>query len=175
MNHRSYLLELNSPGELRAQSFPQTGVVISQARPGEAGRCRRLWSEVGRGFWSEREEWPEEQWRRYLEEARVSFWIAVLNAEDIGFFELTILADDIKIEGFGLLPPWRDRGLGGALLSAATQHAFALGARRVWLHTATDDHPHALPNYQKRGYRIYREEALENPMPSSPPPGPTRG
>ena len=27
-----------------------------------------------------------------------------------------------------------------------------------------DDHPHALPNYRQRGFGIYREEALSNPL-----------
>lgn len=173
MNHRSYLLDLYSREELRAKSFPQSGIAISQAKPGETDRCRRLWTEVGRGFWSEREEWLEEQWDRHLKDSSVSFWIATRSSEDIGFFELTALADDIKIEGFGLLPPWRTHGFGGGLLSAATQRAFDLGARRVWLHTATDDHPNALPNYKKRGYRIYHEETLESPMPNQSP-EPTR-
>ena len=34
---------------------------------------------------------------------------------------------------------------------------------RVWLHTCNLDGPHALSNYQKRGFRIY--EVIEEPMP----------
>lgn len=173
MNHRSYLLELNSREDFLAKNFPGPGIAILQAKADEAERCRRLWSEVGRGFWREREEWPGAEWMRYLADPRVSFWIATHGVEDIGFFELTAVGDVSKIEGFGLLPAWRNHGLGGGLLSAATQCAFDRGARRIWLHTATDDHPHALPNYKKRGYRIYHEDALENPMPS-PSPGPCR-
>jgi GNAT superfamily N-acetyltransferase len=167
MNHRSYLLELSSRREFRARSFPQPGISISQAKPHEADRCRRLWTEVGSGFWSEREEWSGAQWAQYLNDPRVAFWIAACGSEDIGFYELTTLGEETKIEGFGLLPSWRSHGFGGGLLSAATQCAFDRGASRIWLHTATDDHPNALPNYQKRGYQIYREENLENPMPTA--------
>jgi hypothetical protein len=53
-----------------------------------------------------------------------------------------------------------------AFLSAATQQAFATAAKRVGLHTATDDHPNATPNYQARGYRVCKERELKNPMPS---------
>ncbi len=75
------------------------------------------------------------------------------------------------MEGFGLLPQYRGQGLGSGLLSAATEKAFATGAKRIWLQTATDDHPNALPNYLAGGYRIYRESVLKNPMPSCHEPG----
>jgi hypothetical protein len=31
----------------------------------------------------------------------------------------------------------------------------------VWLHTSTLDHPNALPNYQKRGFRPYHSYIRE--------------
>ena len=33
-----------------------------------------------------------------------------------------------------------------------------MGARRVWLHTCTLDHPNALANYQARGLRMFKQE-----------------
>jgi hypothetical protein len=30
--------------------------------------------------------------------------------------------------------------------------------RRVWLHTSSRDHPHAKPNYERRGFRPFRTE-----------------
>jgi hypothetical protein len=38
---------------------------------------------------------------------------------------------------------------------------WGLGAVLVWLHTSTLDHPAALPNYLKRGFRPVREEVYE--------------
>jgi ribosomal protein S18 acetylase RimI-like enzyme len=164
MNHRSYWLELTSRGDFRPKAFPESDIHIIRAGGGDVGICSRLWRAVGQGFWTERENWTQAQWCSHLVNAVVSFWVAKKLTEEIGFFELVQDGEKVKIEGFGLLPQWRSRGLGGGLLSAATQHAFDLGATRIWLHTATDDHPNALRNYQKRGYRIYREDALENPM-----------
>lgn len=139
--------------------------VLARAGAGEGPRCRALWTEVGRGFWTERIRWKEARWRQHLESAdRIAFWVAAVGGEDIGFFELCRSRRGVKLEGFGLLPGWRGRGLGGRLLSAATELAFDMGARRVWLHTATDDHPNALPNYRARGYRVVREAPLRNPV-----------
>jgi ribosomal protein S18 acetylase RimI-like enzyme len=164
MRHRSYLLELPSKSDFRPKAFPESGISIVRVGTDDADLCRHLWVEVGRGFWSEREDWMLEQWRTYLSKEAISFWIVRKDIRELGFFELVRDKADIKIEGLGLLPQWRNRGLGGGLLSAATQQAFDYGAKRIWLHTATDDHPNALPNYRKRGYRVYHEEELKNPV-----------
>lgn len=165
MKHRSYWLELCAPGDLRPASFSIGGIAVERLRGSEWARGRMLWTEVGRGFWTERAAWAPGDWQRHLDDRDTWFGAAGRASDDIGFFELVRTGDQVKLEGFGLLPVWRERGLGAGLLTVATRQAFALGARRVWLHTATDDHPHALPNYRARGYRLYREEALEHPMP----------
>jgi ribosomal protein S18 acetylase RimI-like enzyme len=166
MRHRSYLLELPSKEDFLPKAFPEPGIFVVQTRTSDAELCRHLWVEVGRGFWNEREDWKLEQWRTHLSDEAISFWIARKDTSELGFFELARDKADMKIEGLGLLPPWRNKGLGGGLLSAATQRAFDYGAKRIWLHTATDDHPNALPNYRKRGYRVYHEEELRKPVPN---------
>lgn len=170
LSHRTYWLELGSPAELRSKPFALEGVTLARLRGEERARATQLWTEVGRGFWREREDWPAARWQEHLDTAHTRFTAAELSARDVGFFELVREGDEVEIAGFGLLPDWRGRGLGAGLLSAATREAFALGARRIWLHTATDDHPHALPNYLARGYRVYREELLVHPMPGRPAP-----
>lgn len=169
MRYCSYLLDLPSKGDFRPKTFPDSGILVVQAVTSDADLCKHLWIEVGRGFWNEREDWTSERWRAYLSEGPISFWIARRATEAIGFFELARDNESTKIEGLGFLPQWRNRGLGGGLLSAATQQAFDCGAKRIWLHTATDDHPNALPNYRKRGYRIYHEVELKHPMPGRHP------
>ena len=166
MRHRSYLLELPSKSDFRPKTFPDSAILAVRASASDAGLCRHLWIEVGRGFWNERADWTSERWRTHLTEEAVSFWIARTATEEVGFFELARDNENMKIEGLGLLPLWRNRGLGGGLLSVATKRAFDDGATRIWLHTATDDHPNALPNYRKRGYRIYQEEELKHPFPN---------
>jgi GNAT superfamily N-acetyltransferase len=64
----------------------------------------------------------------------------------------------VEIAYFGLLPHAVGTGQGGALLSAAVERAWEMGASRVYVNTCTLDHPRALENYQKRGFRLFREE-----------------
>jgi ribosomal protein S18 acetylase RimI-like enzyme len=153
-----------TPEAFRPRAFPAADVALVAATPADHARCRRLWLEVGRGYWTARTRWHARRWRTHLAQAGVAFWIARRAARDVGFFELAARRRSVKVEGLGLLPECRGRHLGAALVSAATAQAFAEGAPRVWLHTATDDHPHALPNYEARGYRVFRERPLAKPI-----------
>jgi len=62
---------------------------------------------------------------------------------------------------FGIVAAEFGRGFGKHLLSTAVRDAWALGPKRVWLHTCTLDHPNALPNYIARGFTPYRTETYE--------------
>jgi GNAT superfamily N-acetyltransferase len=161
--HRSFLLAVTLE-TFRPRAFPAADLRLVRAAPADHARCRHLWREVGRGHWTARIRWDARRWRAHLAAPGVTFWIVRRSARDVGFFELAARRRSVKVEGVGLLPEWRGRHLGGGLVSAATERAFSSGAPRVWLHTATDDHPHALPNYVARGYRVYRERPLERPV-----------
>jgi ribosomal protein S18 acetylase RimI-like enzyme len=82
--------------------------------------------------------------------------------EPAGYFELKREASGaIEIAYFGLLPSAIGRALGKHLLTLAVEHAWRERPSRVWLHTSSLDHPHALGNYMKRGFRIVRVEQYE--------------
>ena len=84
-----------------------------------------------------------------------------------GYFELERQADaDVEIKYFGLLAAIVGAGLGGHLLTCAIERGFAMGAKRVWVHTCTQDHPQALANYKARGLRLYKEETIDVNQPS---------
>ncbi|GAA2630612.1 GNAT family N-acetyltransferase [Actinomadura fulvescens] len=68
--------------------------------------------------------------------------------------------DEVEIVSFGLLPDFVGKGLGGHALTLGVRQAWQVkpGVRRVWLHTSSLDHPNALPNYHRRGFRTFRTE-----------------
>jgi len=70
---------------------------------------------------------------------------------------------EVEILSFGLLPEFIGRGLGGYALTLGTQRAWELSptVSRVWLHTSSLDHPNALPNYHRRGFRTVKTEEIE--------------
>jgi ribosomal protein S18 acetylase RimI-like enzyme len=163
MHHRSFMLECQPATFLPRASQAKNFETIRAQWP-DVALCMRLWSQVGAGFWTERARWNLARWQTHLEQPNVSFWIARVSGQEAGCFELTAFSRGAKIEGFGLLPSYRGQRLGRDLLTAATLQAFKTGAPKVWLHTATDDHPNALQNYLSGGYRIVRERKLANPL-----------
>jgi GNAT superfamily N-acetyltransferase len=62
---------------------------------------------------------------------------------------------DVELKHFGLVPGMQGRGLGPWLLSTALCKEWQAGARRIWLHTDTWDHPAAVPVYVRAGFRVY--------------------
>jgi GNAT superfamily N-acetyltransferase len=122
-----------------------------------------LYRDVGEPwFWHDRLEWTDDELARHLARPGVGVWELLVAEESAGYFELQRHDDgSVEIAYFGLTPAFMDRGLGGALLTRAVEEAFAMGGRRVWLHTCTLDAPRALPAYKARGFREFRTQRLE--------------
>jgi GNAT superfamily N-acetyltransferase len=100
----------------------------------------------------------------------VETWVLSVGGVPAGYFELEVQAGaDVEIVYFGLLPAFIGQGLGAHLLTEAVERAWERGARRVWLHTCSMDHPQALGHYQARGFRRYREEVHTETLPDVSP------
>ena len=72
---------------------------------------------------------------------------------------------DVEFVFFGILPGFFGRGLGGPFLTDCVDAAWDLGPSRVWLHTCSEDHPHALSNYLARGFEVFRKETRIEEIP----------
>ncbi|HEY4649506.1 MAG TPA: GNAT family N-acetyltransferase [Gemmatimonadales bacterium] len=156
---RTYL-EMTSPGELIPGATPDPTPQIARVEQCSVALFRFLYREVGRAYrWTDRLGWDDKTIAAYLSDPDVSMWLLSWQAIPAGYFELRRHPDDgFEIAYFGLLPNFIGRGWGKYLLTRAVTAAWELGATRVWLHTCTLDHPAALPNYLKRGFRPVRRE-----------------
>jgi GNAT superfamily N-acetyltransferase len=159
---RTYL-EMRSPKELRPAVAPTPEPAIERMADCPVPFFRYLYREVGKAYhWTDRLNWSDETIRTYLATPGVSIWLMSSQGEPAGYFELRQYDDgSVEIAYFGLLPGYIGRGWGKFLLTRAVQSAWDLGTDRVWLHTCTLDHPAALPNYLKRGFRPFREEVYQ--------------
>jgi GNAT superfamily N-acetyltransferase len=131
---------------------------------------RFLYAAVGANWWwYSRLPWTHAQWLAYLDRPELETWVAYVRGTPAGYFELERQARDaVELAYFGVMPAFIGKGLGGALLSAAVERAWDMGAARVWVHTCTLDHPQALPNYRARGFEVFRVEEQTEELPDEP-------
>ena len=111
-------------------------------------------------------QWPsatrsDEDWARWLAEPGRRYRLVEYRGEIAGAADFEPQHEtDVEITTFGLLPEFVGKGLGGYALTLVVADAWALpGTKRVWLHTSTLDHPNALPNYLRRGFRSFSRPA----------------
>jgi ribosomal protein S18 acetylase RimI-like enzyme len=156
---RTYL-EMTDPRALRPGRVPDGDVRVARDDRCEPSFWRHLYATVGAAYqWLDRLPWTDEEIRGYLSDPAVSLWILTVGDALAGYFELRGGEDgSTEIVYFGLLPEFTGRGLGGYLLTEAVTRAWTSGARRVWLHTCTFDHPFAIQNYRDRGFTVFKTE-----------------
>lgn len=151
-------IEMNSRDEFSPVEVP-AGLKIEMVEARDGLVNQRMYREVGAEWdWTDRLVWSEEQWKDYAGKDGFETWQAFWEGELAGYFELERQEEgNVEVVHFGLLPGMIGKGLGSAMLSLAVAQAWKREeTKRVWLHTCTEDHPHALANYLKRGFRLFK-------------------
>lgn len=155
----TYYLEMTGPAQLRPARAAARPFAARRAELPYPALNRFFYEQVGRShYWTDRLAWTEEQWLSWLNRPELQTWIGYVCETPAGYFELEKQAAGVELVYFGLLPPFIGQGIGGALLTEAIGRAWAMDTQRVWVHTCTLDHPAALPNYRKRGFRLYDQK-----------------
>lgn len=111
-------------------------------------------------LWTGRRPWTWKQWEETVVQPGYDTWIGYHRGSPAGYFELDATNPArVEVQYFGLLPAFIGHGLGGPLLTACIDHAWANpDTETVWLHTCSKDHPRALNNYLSRGFEIVRTD-----------------
>lgn len=167
----TWYLEMLSPDQLIPKDASNPDLSILHAAIPSPEFSRFLYTSVGANwYWCDRLSWSDDQWYSYLARPEVQTWVAYVAGTPAGYVELEAQpGQNVEIVYFGLLPLFIGQGIGGHLLSVGTQHAWAMGAKRVWVHTCSLDSPHALRNYQRRGFQVYEAIAQSQTLPETPP------
>ncbi len=172
----TYYLESLDPHDLRPKRSSRTDIGLVRIDRPIPELNRFFYTTVGGNWhWTQRLPWTYQNWLDYLDRPELATWMLTANGTPVGYFELEMQPQhQVEIAYFGLLPQFVGAGLGGHLLTCAIECGWAMGAKRVWVHTCTLDHSSALANYQARGMRLYKEEThVEDvaPHPIGPWPG----
>lgn len=168
-----WYLEQTSPADLRPGAAPEGPVTVVRSETALPEYSRFLYTAVGADIgWTDRLGYTYAQWREFLERPGAETWVAYENGTPAGFIELDAQEDgNVEIVYFGLIPVFRGRRIGGHLLSYGVARAWDLAerhpepapTRRVWLHTCSDDGPHAMDNYLRRGFRLFDTKIEQEP------------
>jgi ribosomal protein S18 acetylase RimI-like enzyme len=153
-------LELDAAVARQATTAPSATLSLERVLSHEAANvAARMYRAVGGPWhWTDRLPWSDADWTAAVNRDDVELWVARLDGEIVGYFELQVEADAVELKYFGLIPEFTGRRIGGALLSASIERARELGKPRVTVNTCTLDHPAALANYLKGGFTIVRTE-----------------
>ncbi len=159
-------LEMTSAVDFAPAYIGAGDIEIVRMEMPDLGFYKFLYQSVGEEWaWRDRLQIGNAELRRILASPNTQVYVMYVSGSPGGYVELFRHKDDsVEIVYFGLRRDYMGRGLGKHLLSYGVARAWDMGARRVWLHTCNLDGPHALANYQKRGFRIYK--VIEEPMPA---------
>ena len=154
----TYVEMLAPPTE--AVEPPRHGLSVVHAHRPPLGYYRDLYDAVGAPWgWASRKKKSDDELRSIVHHPAVELHVLHVEGEPAGFAELDRRVEgEVELGQFGLTPDFIGMGLGRYFLSWAVRRAWQGGPRRVWLHTCTNDHPRALPNYHAAGFVTYREE-----------------
>jgi len=159
---RQYLeiKELNSLVEVKK---PNAYCKISLLNPPDFQINKFLYKQVGKNHrWIDRLAWSDNQWINYVNNSKVKTYILTEKDELVGYFEKinNLIENEIEIAYFGILENYYGKKYGGYLLSEAIKLSFKNKTLRVWVHTCSLDHKHALNNYQARGMSVFKKEKI---------------
>ena len=129
---------------------------------------RYLYNTVGADYvWWLRRAMSDRDLLALLRDPGVSIHVAYLDGEPAGFFELDARYNgNVNLSYFGLMPHAIGSGAGPGFLRQAIDAAWSSGPRTVTVNTCTADHPRAMPNYIRAGFRVLRsvKEVWEVPV-----------
>ena len=159
---RNYL-EINSIKDLNEVVKPNKDCSLNLLEPINFQLNKFFYKNIGKNHkWVDRLIWNEKQWIDYTTNTKVKTFVLKKGDDLVGYFELIFHNDknEIEIAYFGLLEEYQNKKLGSFLLTSAIKNSFLNTTKRVWVHTCSLDHKHALNNYISRGMRVYKTESI---------------
>ncbi len=160
---RNYL-EINSLQELKGTNKLSEDYSLSINNPINFQLNKFFYKTIGKKHqWIDRLTWSEQKWIDYVSSNNVQTYNFKYKDDLVGFFELIYHPEknETEIAYFGILEEYQNKKLGSYLLSEAIKRSFQNNSKRVWVHTCSLDHKHALNNYISRGMKIYKTETLK--------------
>ena len=165
MDVKVFYLEMKAHAR-RSVAVSRAGLLVLHAQRPSVAYYRFLYNAVGRDYhWYSRGKLSDAELATVIQHPLDEVHVLHVDGNPAGFAELDRRrADDIELVQFGLIGDYIGQGLGKWFLQWVIDKAWSYRPKRFWLHTCTLDHPAALPNYQKAGFAIYKEEVIQRDL-----------
>lgn len=114
-------------------------------------------------FWRDRLLWSDKEWHKYVDNINLETGVMKFKDELIGFYEQEFhkTKNEIELIQMGILKGYQGKKFGSLLLECIIHKAFNKSVERLWVHTCSLDHKHALQNYKSKGFEIFKEEEID--------------
>ena len=158
-----YYLEINSLKSLNQTNSPNQDLTLEKVNPPNIELNKFFYKNIGKNHrWVDRLAWDNLKWISYLENKNIHTYMLKLNEDLVGYFEVVqdFSISSSEIAYFGILDDYIGKKFGSYFLSEAIKKCFELKSKKVWVHTCSLDHKHALKNYLNRGMKIFKKESI---------------
>ena len=114
-------------------------------------------------YWRDRLLWSDKEWLKYVTNKNLETHILKKGVDLIGYYEQEYHpnSNEVELINMGVLKEFRGLKLGSTLLNHAMASASRKNPSRMWVHTCSLDHKHALLNYKSKGFQIFKEEEID--------------
>ena len=121
---------------------------------------RDLYRRIGEEWlWFSRAVMPFEELATIISDQKVEIRALEVNGKTAGLLELDYRVDgECELAFLGVTEEFLGQGAGKWLMNHAIELAWNSSINRLWIHTCTLDHPHALPFYIKSGFKPYQRQ-----------------
>ncbi len=113
-------------------------------------------------YWRDRLVWTDKDWIKYVSNENLETYVLKKGNDLIGYYEQEYhsSSNEIELINLGVLKEFRGLKLGSTLVSHAILSASKKKPERMWVHTCSLDHKHALQTYKSKGFEIFKKEEI---------------
>ena len=114
-------------------------------------------------FWRDRLLWSDSEWVKYVTNKNLETHVLKKGEDLVGYYEQEYHpgSNEVELINMGVLKEFRGLKLGATLVNHAIASASRKNPERMWVHTCSLDHKHALQNYKSKGFEIFKEEEID--------------
>jgi GNAT superfamily N-acetyltransferase len=158
-----FFLELKKNKDSNQSIVPPKNVKIHLDTKKDININKFFYRQVGKDhFWRDRLLWTDKEWSKYINNKSLETGIMKLDGGLIGFYEQEYheAKNEIELIQMGILKEYQGKKFGSFLLKYIIYESFNKNVERIRVHTCSLDHKYALNNYLSKGFKIFKEEAI---------------